>query len=357
MLILSNCLTQIADEGGLKLANSLVKRIKKADCETTVVTYDRKSPLSDYHLSVNKFMLNRKLISLIRCNKHTLLYIPFPSKSLPMAVRIWIVSLFARKRLKVMLIRQYPLDTVSKLFLKASKAEFIVFSAEAKEFYEAIVNNKITYLKTGVDIHKYAPVSTETVRKLKTAYGFDPDRPVILHVGHMKEGRNVRQLMKLNKSYQIVLVISSLSKERQDNALRVELEQCENIRIIDTYLPNIEELYQLSDVYFFPVMQRGHCIDVPLSCMEAASCNKPVVTTSYGEMRQLIGEPGFFAIEDFEENALNTCISAALSAGEVNTRSSVLAYNWDLTVNELVECKEKGDCGVLWDNKTEHQQR
>lgn len=336
MLILSNCLTQIADEGGLKLAGSLVKRIKKADAETTVVTYDRESPLSDYHLSVNKFMLNRKLISLIRRNKGSLLYIPFPAKSLPMALRIWIVSLFAGKRMKVMLIRQYPLDTVSRLLLRASKAELIVFSAEAKEFYETVVNNIVTYLKTGVDIHKYAPVPAETARKLKTAYGFDPDRPVVLHVGHMKEGRNVRQLMKLDKCYQIVLVISSLSKERQDSALRAELEQCGNIRIIDTYLPNIEELYQLSDVYFFPVMQRGHCIDVPLSCMEAAACNKPVVTTSYGEMRQLIGKPGFFAIDDFEEKALNACVAAALSAGAVDTRSSVLAYNWDLAVDALV---------------------
>ena len=337
MLILSNCLSEIADEGGLKLAGSLVKRIKQADSKTKVISYERESCLSDCFLRVNKFMINRELISMLRRNPDGLLYIPFPARSLAMALRIWIVSCFAGRNMKVMLIRQYPFEGIARFLLKASGAELLVFSAEAKAFYENAVNNHVTYLKTGVDTGKYVPVTPEKARSLKEAWRFDPNRPLVLHVGHMKEGRNIRQLMKLDKDYQILLVISSLSKERQDNALREELEQRENIRIVDTYLPNIQEIYQMCDVYFFPVVQQGHCIDVPLSCMEAAACNKPVVTTAYGEMAQLIGKPGFFAIEDFDADALNACVASAMASGETDSRSAVLDYDWSHAVRELMQ--------------------
>ena len=343
MLILSNSLTETADEGGLKLASSLVKRIKTAQKETCVVTYERQSALGDVFLPVNKLMLNRQLISLICKHKQPVLYIPFPAPSLSMALRIWIVSLFARWGLKVMLIRQFPMEKTARILLEKSKAELIVFSEKAKDFYTSITNNRITYVKTGVDTKRFCPVSPEKTRLLKERYGFDSQKPIVLHVGHMKEGRNVRQLLKLGEKYQVVLVISTLAKERQDESLREELLCSGNIRIIDGYVPNIEEIYQMCDVYFFPVCQTGHCIDVPLSCMEAAACGKPVVTTDYGEMRQLIGKPGFYRLESFDADVLNHTIEHALSKPGLDVREAVLAYDWDHAVRSLTAETENAE--------------
>ena len=60
----------------------------------------------------------------------------------------------------------------------------------------------------------------------------------------------------------------------------------------------------MCDLYYFPVKELGRCIDVPLSCLEAASCNLPVVATDFGELKEFIGCEGFFFIESFEkENA------------------------------------------------------
>ncbi|MBR5773390.1 MAG: hypothetical protein IKY44_00935, partial [Clostridia bacterium] len=69
MLILSNALTNVVDEGCVKVANSLVKRIKSTDESTTVITFDRQSDLADEHLAVNKLLLSRGLISRVRANK------------------------------------------------------------------------------------------------------------------------------------------------------------------------------------------------------------------------------------------------------------------------------------------------
>lgn len=335
MLILSNSLTQVDDEGGLKLATSIVKRIKQKDESTFVAAFEREFALSDTHLRLNKFHLSRQLISLIRKQKQPVLYIPFPAPTTSMAIRIRLLSLFAKKGLRVMLVRQYPMSSFARRLLRKSKAEIVVFSKKAQEFYSDIVGDKTLYLKTGIDTEKFFPVSPEKSKELKTKYGFSPDRPIVLHVGHMKEGRNVRELMKISEKYQVVLVISTLSKERQNEQLRDELTSCPNIRILDGYLPNIEEIYQMADVYFFPVKQVGHCIDVPLSCLEAAACNKPVITTDYGEMREFVGKEGFSFIDGIEPESLNALIDSALNSADYDTRSAVVDYDWSKAVEAL----------------------
>ena len=69
MIVLSNCLTKTPDEGGLKLATSLVKRIKQKNEDTFVISFDRQSEFADIHLPINKFLLNRKLISIVKKRK------------------------------------------------------------------------------------------------------------------------------------------------------------------------------------------------------------------------------------------------------------------------------------------------
>ena len=40
MIVLSDCLTNKIDEGCLKVANSLTKRLKKADASTMVISFE-----------------------------------------------------------------------------------------------------------------------------------------------------------------------------------------------------------------------------------------------------------------------------------------------------------------------------
>ena len=336
MLILSNSLTGKADEGSLKLASSLVKRIKsKHPSDAMVVTFERESPLSDLHLELSKLHISSRLISLIRGEKDDVLYIPFPAPTTSMAVRVFLLSLFVRRGFRVMMIRQYPMSRIAAALLRWSKAEIAVFSKKACDFYRSIVKERVLYLKTGVDTEKFAPVSERTSRELKIKYGFDPDRPMVLHVGHMKEGRNVAELMKIDEKYQVLLVVSTLSKERQDCELKERLLKCPNISVIEGYVPCIEEIYQMSDVYFFPVKEVGHCIDVPLSCLEAAACNKPVITTEYGEMAEFVGSKGFYFIDDINADTVNGKILKALSEKNCNTRDFVLDYDYEKSVESL----------------------
>lgn len=337
MLILSNALTNVVDEGCVKVANSLVKRLKKADESTTVIAFDRQSDLADEYVTVNKFLLNRSLISKIRKNKGNVLYIPFPAKTRSTALRIFILSLFAGKNFRVMLSMTDGIDFLSKALLKISRAKLTVFSKRSYELYTDVVGEKkVDYLKAGVDTVKFVPVSKERSDELKLKFGFDLDKKIVLHVGHLNRGRNVQQLEKLSKNYQTLLITSTQTKNEQDIELKNELLSC-GVKIIDTYIPDIEQIYQMADVYFFPVVQEGKCIDVPLSCMEAAACNKPIVTTDFGEMREFVGKDGFYFINSFEEDALCSKIEEASGAEDVSTRAAVLDYDWQFATEFLAD--------------------
>lgn len=337
MLILSNALTNVVDEGCVKVAYNLVKRLKNVDDGTVVIAFDRQSDLADEYMSVNKLLLSRRLFSRIRKHRGAVVYIPFPAKSFSTAVRIFILSLFAGKNFRVMLSMTSDVDSPSKLLLKMSRAKITVFSKRSYELYSSIVGEKrVTYLKAAVDTEKFVPAAPEKVAQLKVQFGFDVNKKVVLHVGHLNRGRNVEQLEKLTDKYQALLVTSTQTKDEQDAELRKELLSC-GVRIIDSYVPDIERIYQMSDVYLFPVVEQGRCIDVPLSCMEAAACNKPIVTTDFGEMREFVGRDGFCFISSFEEGALCSEIDKALEMKNISTRSAVMGYDWQKATSVLTD--------------------
>lgn len=336
MLILSNCFTDVLDEGCLKVANSLVKRLKAADKSVRVVSFERESGLSDIHLKLNKLFLNRSLVTEICKTREPVLYIPFPAKVVSMVIRTCILSLFARKKLYVLFSMTGEYTALTKMLLRLSGAHIFALSESAAQYYMDIVGeSRVTYLKTGVDTKRFVPVLPERSSELKVKYGIDPSKKTILHVGHLKEGRNIAQLMKLDPSYQVLLVVSTLTKSEQDSGLRKQLEEHPNIRIIDSYIPDIQEIYQLSDAYFFPVTDSSNCIEVPLSVLEAAACGKPAVTTDFGELKCFEGKEGFFFIDSFNTEDLNALTEQALAQGGGNVRDAVLPYDWAHAVEKI----------------------
>lgn len=336
MLILSNCLTERTDEGCLKVANSLVKRLLQEKPDVPVITYDRKPQFESLHIRLNKFLFNKKLFRTIREKNQPVLYIPFPARETATALRVFILSRASRKKVTVLLTMRCQCGMLGRLLFKLSGADLVTLSRDTEQLYKKIVGeHRVTYLKTGVDTEKFTPVSSEQKMALREKYGLDPAKPVVLHVGHLKSGRNVGQLMKLDPAYQALLVVSTHTKDEQDTELKEALLQHPNVKIIDTYLPDIEEVYQLADVYFFPVVAPKNCIDVPLSCLEAAACGKPVVTTDYGEMAAFRGVEGFRFIESFDGAYLNQIVADALAMQKVPTREAVLAYDWRKGVSWL----------------------
>ena len=108
-------------------------------------------------------------------------------------------------------------EGISKLLIRLSKADLIVFSKQSENFYKSIVpKGRIRYIKTGVDTKKFVPVTSDEKRRLKLKYGLDPEKPLVLHVGHLNEGRNIQTLLNIDSEYQVLLVVSTLTKDEQN---------------------------------------------------------------------------------------------------------------------------------------------
>ena len=325
MLILTNCLIKNADEGSINVAYNLIKRIKSTSSNVRVVSYERTSELTDVEMKLNKLMLSIPLFNMLRKEKNVL-YVPFPTRTLPAALRIWILSLFC-KNLNVLISMHGAVDKLSVFLLKICKAKLFVVSEKAYKDFFPVVGNRVTYLKTGVDTKKFHPVEQNKKISLRKKYGVDETAKVVLHVGHLNKGRNIQQLLKLSDEYFVVLVTSSFTKNEQDKQLKEAFVKRKNTLLIDTYIENIEEIYQLSDLYLFPVVEEGNCIDVPLSVLEAASCGIPVLTTEYGEAKVFKDNDGFSYISSFEN--INKLVNNAINTKTDKIRNAVSEYDWN----------------------------
>ena len=253
MIILTNALSRHDDEGSLKLANGLITAVRRRRPDARIITYENESPLGSLHLRLNKFLLSARLTRELRREKGSILFAPKYTRMLPMAGKVLTLSLCAGRRLTV-LVAMCPKPRKSALMLlRLSGAKFIAMSDQSCKKLTSLLPNPVFHLKAAVDTAKFAPLTgnaAEAKRLLREKYSLPTDRKIVLHVGHMKHGRNVEKLLSLDKKYHAVLVTSTTTAAFRDADLEEKLRSCPNLTIIDTYIPKIEEIYQLSDVYF-----------------------------------------------------------------------------------------------------------
>ena len=123
-----------------------------------------------------------------------------------------------------------------RFLFRMSGAEFLALSQEAFQLYSSMVGaDRVRYFKTGVDTKKFVPVSKDKAVAIKRKYGFDPEKKLILHVGHLNNGRNVGELTKISDEYSVLLVVSTLTQNEQDLELKTRLLERSNVRIIESY--------------------------------------------------------------------------------------------------------------------------
>lgn len=333
MIILSDCLTETADEGALKVASSLARRLRQLDDHTLVVTYDRKPDWSDMHLTLNRLFLNRALRKVLRRRHDPVLYIPFASNTLASALRVCMLSLMGHRQVRVLFALRHPMNGLTRRLLKWSGTQIITLSGASREYFTRETGHTLQ-LKAGVDTKKFTPVTAERKAELRTKYGVAQGKKVLLHVGHLNPGRNVQALLHAGEEYHVFLVVSTVTQA--DEALHRRLEERPHTTIIDQYLPDVQELYQMADVYLFPVMEEEHCIDLPLSVMEAASCNIPIVTTAYGELAAFQGEAGFAFVAGDNGEEIAAALSRMAGMNGCENRAAIKEYDWDRAVAQLL---------------------
>lgn len=311
--------SKVDDEGYLKIC-SKIGRFFKEHGSFVINCKGLETPDTNVAFRVNRFFLSKKLKRY--CYRQNVLYI-CQGPSFGKTIKLIALFLYLKcKKVTIAFAQTNKLPFCSRVILGLFKPYVIVFSSLSLGFFEKI-SKKVYLCKTGVDTSLFVPVKKEEKEKLRKKLNFATNKPVILHVGHLKKGRNIELFASLD-GFTKVLIVSTSTEA--DPAIKDILKNAKDLFLINQYVDNLEVYYQASDCYVFLVDNHSNCIDIPLSILEACSCNLPVVTTPFADMT-FCENDGFIVLDNLVKHNIEKAIFNAVEANADN-RKVALEYDW-----------------------------
>lgn len=257
--------------------------------------------------------------------------------SLKSFILLKVVSFYGFGAKTVMSAMHPSFSFLSKGIIKMFKPDLILAQSYETEKIFKNLGCETEFVPCGVDVKKFNPVSSETKKELRKKYGINKEKFVILHIGSIKEGRNVQLMENLQKGgNNNVLLVGAVSTGIDKNLIqRLKKSGC---LVWEKYFENIEEIYALSDCYIFPTLPENklNAIEMPLSVLEAMSCNLPVITTGFGALPRVFEEgDGLFFVK--EGSDIFVALEKIKEGVTVKTREKVLQYSWENIGKKLEE--------------------
>lgn len=346
LILISECISAPFDEGLKNVLYNIIFCLRDQH-EIVVVTdiANDTAGLEVEKLKLNKMFVNRGLRTLL--NKHKpdiILYVPEASCTFNSFLRAKVLK-FLHGRSKIALIgvqhRDYsPVQSsIISLFLRPDLL-MIMGKADLGIFQKKKI--RVDVLPPAVDCKKFSPASGKEKEQLRADFNIPSDKTVVLHVGHIKVNRNIEYLIEVQllDNIQVVIVGSTSISIEEDLKKRL---MSKGIIVIDEYIPDISQIYRMSDVYVFPVKSDLEAIDMPLSVLEAMACNLPVITTRFGALVDNFSEDtGFRYFNRTEElMELVELFKNNMGKEKIHNNKKVEPYTWNRFTDAVISaCNE-----------------
>jgi glycosyltransferase involved in cell wall biosynthesis len=227
----------------------------------------------------------RNLRSIQQGEVGVLVYVPYSGLTSKALLRHLALRVVAAPRLDVFVTLQSD-PVVRGLPRKLAPTVGAFASERLRAIHRRVVRDSCVLPPT-VNSERFRP-SADSRKAIREQLGLPNDKPMVLHVGHLRRSRRVEPLAELAASgaVNVVMVASTATEPEED----VEtLLRDVGVLIKREFLPGIERWYQAADVYLFPVTDLQGSIEVPLTVLEAMACGTPVASAPFG------GLPSFFA--------------------------------------------------------------
>ncbi len=289
VILVTEYLNPPYDEGIKKTVYNLYIELKNKYELQVICRYGFKD-YSIHIVDTNPLYFSTEVKSIIKSFKpDSIVYLPFQSSTFASYLRLKVLSFFAAKISIIFIALQpKPLKSWQRFLVRFIKPKFALTpSPLLHQFWNTLgISNTLMPLLTDLSVFK--PIADKDLKAaLREKYKLPKDAFIISHMGHLNEGRNLKTLIPLQESGNQVVIVSSSSTPSDalgQESLKEKLMEA-GIIIIDQYIEHIEEIYQLSDIYIFPVVKENSSIGMPLSILEARGCAIPVITTDYGSIK------------------------------------------------------------------------
>lgn len=300
----------------------------------------------DQVLAINtKDLLRKEILKKIRLFQPDIIhYLHGPTiRSL---VMLKVLNWMLRKRAKVVVSATRPFfSQFSRQLVPLFRPTIILTQSSKWERFFLDMGCNVSFIPNGVDCSKFFEVNEEEKQAIRRKLNLAKDKKVILHVGHLKQNRNLDVFKEMQKSGEYQVVIVGGTHQKSDEGLKQDLVDS-GVLVLHEFFEDISHVYKAADLYVFPVpdIRKGlpdsynqiGAIDLPLSVFEAMACNLPVVTTKFGALERIFTEGGGFYYVD-EDQLLFDVVKVASLENRPNTRRMILPYDWVEIVGRLRE--------------------
>ena len=344
VLLFNGCYSPPFDEGVKLVVRRLAEALARAG-PVTVATTARGASEEVVVVPPGPWGFWRAMRNLVQATQpDAIVYVPDAYLDRYTLARCGLLRLAAgRMPIAMVTLQPNTFDLPVRLMLRLWRPDVVFAQADAPAGLYERYGIRWQVLPPAVDAETFRPAAgPDEKRRLRRQYGLLTEGKVCLHVGHIRENRNMAWLVRLSLPADARLVVVGSTSRAIETHLVDRLRE-RGATVIERFLPHVEEVYRLADVYLFPVEQGTAAIEMPLSVLEAMACNLPVVSTPFGGLvRCFEGVPGvYFAAT---EEAFGDAVRRALDVPVPETRKAVENHTWNRIAADILNCMETCGC-------------
>ena len=227
------------------------------------------------------------------------------------------------------------LGPVGRRLLSRGRFDAVLGGASTLRLFDSFRSASYVFTESGVDTRIFSPVDVDQKLVIRRRLGLPADARIVLHVGHIKAGRNLAPLRGLTTvGFHVAVVGSSRPGWEVGEMQALKDAGC---RVTIDYQPEIQQWYQAADCYVFPTIDPGNAIQLPLSILEALAVGLPVVSSDFGSVTDFLGHnPCVKVIEEIDSETLGAAVSDVLR--DTPTASGfAVEFDWGRRTAELLE--------------------
>ncbi len=340
ILFISEALSAPFDEGIKNVAFSLHIQLGiKADTLSVTIEGNNTDNLNIRKMTLNKLFINIRLRRLIRnYSPDIIMYLPEASVTFNSFIRAKMLKLMNNSSMVIMLgVKHTPYLNIQKeIIANFLKPDYLMLLGRFDMDFFHNAGMQVKVLPPAVDNTKFLRATKEEKRKIRADYDIPDFKTVVLHVGHVRSTRNVEGLLEVQKIDNIQVIVVGSTSTVVEKDLKDRLKS-EGIKVIDEYVPDIADIYKMSDIYAFPVFNKIACIDIPLSILEAMACNLPIITTRFGGLMDHFKEDAGFRYFDTMDELIELVNAMKSKDGiEINNSQKLESFTWSKFTEEIL---------------------